>query len=117
MEHQGRGVSGVSEGRFIRLPGGKKTPVYTDTGGKLGTVEWFAVDPLEGRIALVMIVSRRFGLFAAKRLALPWNAISSSRRAAGWWYERRKAWTRGSGAVCAGVAQGPVARPAAVARG
>jgi hypothetical protein len=76
MEHQGRGLSGVSEGRFIRLPGGKKTPVYTDTGGRLGTVEWFAVDPLEGRIALVMIVSRRFGLFAAKRLALPWNALS-----------------------------------------
>lgn len=23
-----------------------------------------------------MIVSRRFGLFAAKRLALPWNALS-----------------------------------------
>jgi hypothetical protein len=76
MEHQGRGVGGVSEGRFIRLPGGKKTPVYTDTGGKLGTVEWFAIDPLDGRIALVMIVSRRLGLFAPKRLALPWNALS-----------------------------------------
>ncbi|MCU0892854.1 MAG: PRC-barrel domain-containing protein [Rhodospirillales bacterium] len=69
-------MSGVSEGRFIRLPGGKKTPVYTDTGGKLGAVESFAVDPLDGRIALVMIVSRRFGVFATKRLALPWTALS-----------------------------------------
>lgn len=76
MEHQGRSGSGGSEGRFIRLPGGGKTAVHTDTGEKLGLVEWFAVDPLEGRIALVMIVSRRFGLFAPKRLALPWNALA-----------------------------------------
>ncbi len=76
MEHQGGGGSGGSEGRFIRLPASGKTAVHTDTGEKLGLVEWFAVDPLEGRIALVMIVSRRFGLFAPKRLALPWNALA-----------------------------------------
>jgi sporulation protein YlmC with PRC-barrel domain len=75
MEHQVSG-GGSSEGRFVRLSSGRGTPVYTDTGSKLGTVEWFAVDPLSGRIALVTIVSRRFGLFARKQLALPWNALA-----------------------------------------
>lgn len=76
MEHQAAGGGGGSEGRFVRLSGGRGTAVYTDTGSRLGTVDWFSVDPLSGRIALVMIVSRRFGLFAPKRLALPWNALS-----------------------------------------
>ncbi len=76
MEHQAWGVGVGSEGRFVRFSGGRGTPVYTDTGTKLGTVDWFTVDPLAGRIALVMIVSRRFGLFARNRLALPWSALA-----------------------------------------
>lgn len=76
MEHRGRGGSSGSEGRFIRLPGSGRTQVYTDTGERLGAVEWFAIEPLDGRIALVMIVSRRLGLFAEKRLVLPWNALA-----------------------------------------
>ncbi len=76
MEHQALGVGAGSEGRFVRFSGGRGTPVYTDTGSRLGTVDWFTVDPLTGRIALVMIVSRRFGLFAPKRLALPWSALA-----------------------------------------
>ena len=76
MEHQASARSGAAEGRFVRFAGGKGTPVYTDTGNRLGAIEWFTVDPLTGRIALVMIVSRRFGLFARQRFALPWSALA-----------------------------------------
>ena len=75
MEHQASARSGAAEGRFVRFVSAKGTPVYTDTGSRLGAVEWFTVDPLTGRIALVMIVSRRFGLFAQKQLALPWSSL------------------------------------------
>lgn len=76
MEHQAGGGGGALEGRFVRFPASKGMPVYTDTGKKLGTVAWFTLDPLSGRIALVMIVSHRFGLFAPKQLALPWGALA-----------------------------------------
>ena len=76
MEHQAGRASGAVEGLFVRFSGGKGAIVCTDTGRKLGTVEWFAIDPLSGRIALVTIVSRRFGLFARQRFALPWSALA-----------------------------------------
>lgn len=64
------------DGRLVRFAGAKGTPVYRHDGGKLGAIEYFALDPLSGRIALVTISSRRFGLFARKQATLPWSAFS-----------------------------------------
>lgn len=76
MELKAVDGDGRTEGRLVRFAGGKGTPVYKQDGRRLGTVEWFALDPLSGRIALVTISSRRFGLFAPKQATLPWSALS-----------------------------------------
>ncbi len=76
MELKAVDGGGRADGRLVRFAGGKGTPVYKHDGGRLGIIEWFALDPLSGRIVLVTISRRRFALFARKQATLPWSALS-----------------------------------------
>lgn len=63
-------------GPLVRFACGNGTPVYRQDGSRLGTIDWFALDPVSGRIALVTLSSRRFVVFARKQATLPWSAFS-----------------------------------------
>lgn len=76
MEARSADAGERAASRLVRFAGGNGTPVYRHDGRRLGTIDWLALDPDSGRIALVTLSSRRFGLFARKQATLPWSAFS-----------------------------------------
>jgi hypothetical protein len=76
MRHKGDEGNWWPDGRLVRFVGGKGTVIYTDTGKRLGRLESLAIDPVAGRIVLVMIAVSHIGPFGRKQLVLPWTAFA-----------------------------------------